>query len=171
MIIRRNVQFSLKSRTYKGKKISEKLPIRIRVSYNSKRADIMTGFFVDKDDWDTTQQRVKKNATGKNGEKATTINAYLNRAAYEMDEAFKEFEVLGRYPTPAELEDTFDNRMAEINPRPSKVIKTRFWEALDRFVAEESSKNSWQYSTVQKFRTFGNHVAPSPASRTSLKRD
>lgn len=158
MIIRRNIQFSLKSRTYKGKKVSEKLPIRMRVSYNSKRADIMTGFFVDKEDWDETQQRVKKNATGKNGEKATSINAYLNRAAYEMDEAFKEFEVLGRYPTPSELEEAFDNRMAEINPRPSKVVKTRFWEALDRFVAEESSKNSWQYSTVQKFRTFGNHV-------------
>ena len=103
MIIRRNIQFALKSRTYKGKIISEKLPIRMRVSYNSRRVDIMTGFFVDKEDWDETQQRVKKNATGKNGEKATAMNAYLNRAAYEMDESFKEFEVLGRFPTPAEL--------------------------------------------------------------------
>ena len=130
----------------------------MRVSYNSQRIDITTGYFVDEVSWDEPQQRVKKNAVGKNSQTASTINSYLNRAASEMDEAFKEFELIGRFPTPAEIEEAFNNRMAEFSPKPVRVAQTKFWEALNRFIAEESVKNSWQYSTVQKFNTFGAHV-------------
>ena len=52
MNIRRNIQFALKRRTYKGNKLSEKLPIRMRVSYNCQRIDIMMGYFVNECDWD-----------------------------------------------------------------------------------------------------------------------
>lgn len=52
MNIRRNIQFALKRRTYKGNKLSENLPIRMRVSYNCHRIDIMMGYFVNECDWD-----------------------------------------------------------------------------------------------------------------------
>ena len=39
MNIRRNIQFALKRRTYKGNKLSGNLPIRMRVSYNCQRID------------------------------------------------------------------------------------------------------------------------------------
>lgn len=158
MNIRRNIQFTLKPRTYKGKKITENLPIRMRVSYNSLRLDVMTGYFVDEQDWDEAKQRVKKNAVGKNDQTASDINAFLNKASYEMEEAFKEFEVLGRYPTPAELQEAFDTRMAGTRPKPARVVRTKFWEAYNRFLTEESNKNSWQYSTVQKFKAVKEHI-------------
>ena len=158
MNIRRNIQFALKRRTYKGTKISENLPIRMRVSYNCRRIDIMTGYFVDESNWDPGLQRVKKNTVGKNGVKANTINADLNKAAYEMDEVFKEFELLDRFPTPEEVEDTFNRRMARKNAKPVKKSKNGFWEAFSTFKVEESAKNSWQYSTVQKFDALAEHI-------------
>jgi len=158
MNIRRNIQFALKRRTYKGNKLSENLPIRMRVSYNCQRIDIMMGYFVNECDWDPAQQRVKKNTVGKNGAKASTINADLNKAAYEMDEVFKEFELLDRYPKPDEVEDTFNRRMARKAPKPTSKAVTRFWEAFNIFKAEESAKNSWQNSTVQKFNALAEHI-------------
>ena len=157
MNIRRNIQFSLKPRRYKGKKVSENLPIRMRISYNSQRVEIMMGFFIDEDDWDSEQQRVKKNAVGKNNVKSNTINSELNKASYEMDEAFKEFELLERIPKPRELEESFNRRMSRKIAAVTKN-RSRFWEALNSFKAEESAKNAWQYSTVQKFNALGEHI-------------
>ena len=158
MVIRRNIQFALKRRTYKGKKLTENLPIRMRVSYNSQRLDILTGFFVDESNWDADLQRVKKNTFGKNKQPATAINAYLNRAASEIDEVFKEFELLGRIPKPAEVEEAFHSRMEDKDSAPVRKVKAKFWEALGQFKKDESSKNSWQYSTVQKFNALGEHI-------------
>ena len=158
MNIRRNIQFALKPRTYKGTKVSENLPIRMRVSYNCQRVDIMMGYFVNESDWDPDQQRVRKNATGKNQVKANTINADLNKAAYEMDEVFKEFELLDRYPKREEVEETFNRRMSRKSPRPMKNSKEKFWAALNEFKTAESAKNSWQYSTIQKFDALAEHI-------------
>lgn len=156
MVIRRNIKFSLKPRTYKGEKILENLPIRMRVSYNSQRLDIMTGYFADTKSWDENLERMKKNTTGKSGQTATATNAYLNKASVEIDEVFKEFELIGRYPSPEELENAFQSRMGG-NPVQRKT-RSKFWEALDEFTATESVTNSWQATTIQKFRALGEHI-------------
>ena len=158
MIIRRNIMFALKKRTYKGKKITENLPIRMRITYNSKRLDFMTGFFINETDWDIKLQRVKKNTVGKNGQTATTINSYLNKAAYEIDEVFKAFELLDRFPEPAEVLDSFRTRMNEKHPGTPHKTDTKFWVVFEQFIIVESAKNSWQPTTVQKFKTLGNHI-------------
>ena len=158
MFIRRNIQFALKRRTYKGKKLSENLPIRMRVTYNSQRLDIMTGYFVDEDNWDPDQQRVKKNMFGKDKTPANSINAYLNKSAFEVEEVFKEFELMDRYPKPYEVEDAFNRRMSRKESTSTRKMKNRFWEAFTAFKTEESAKNSWQYSTVQKFDALASHL-------------
>ena len=158
MNIKRSILLSLKRRSYKGKQILENLPIRLRVSYDSKRLDILIGYSVDLVMWDEDAQRVKKNTVNRKKEKSSDINAYLNRACYEMDEAFKEFEVVERIPTRKELEEAYLKRMQGRGPEKKLRKMTRFWEALDQFKATESKKNSWQYSTVQKFNTLGEHI-------------
>ena len=158
MNIRRNIQFSLKKRTYKGEILSENLPIRMRVSFNSQRLDILTGYFVDAANWDEEQQRVRKNTFGKNGVPASEINSYINKAAYEMNEAFKEFEVLDRYPTKEELMDSFFARMDDKRPNSVRRSNTKFWEALERFKVDEGNKNSWQLPTYQKFNALAEHI-------------
>ena len=130
----------------------------MRVSYHSQRIDIMMGYFIDEDDWDPGQQRAKKNTFGKNNVRATTINSELNKAAHEVDEVFKEFELLDRYPKPEELEESFNRRMSRETHDSLKKSKTRFWEALNAFKAEESAKNAWQHSTVQKFDALAEHI-------------
>ena len=158
MNIKRNIQVSLKSRKYKDKKILENLPIRIRISYNSVRLDILTGYSVDSDKWDKDAQRVKKNVVNKNGESSSDINAFLNKACYEIDEAFKEFEVTDRIPSTRELEETYLRRMKGKVPEKKVRKASKFWEAMTLFKMSESKKNSWQYSTVQKFNALEGHI-------------
>lgn len=158
MNIKRSIQFSLKKRTYKGEKILENLQIRMRVSYNSQRLEFLTGYSIDADDWDIEAQRVKKNKYNKKKESYSDINSYLNRASYEMDESFKEFEILDRIPTKGELEDTFLKRMKGKSSEKKLRKRSKFWEALNQFIITESRKNSWQYSTEQKFYALKNHI-------------
>lgn len=158
MNIKRNIQFSLKTRSYKGKQVCENLQIRMRVSFNSERLDILTGYSIDADKWDTGTQRVKKGFYNKKKERYSDINSYLNKAAYEMNEAFKEFEIEDRLPTKAELEDLFNKRMNRSGPSSRPKVKSKFWDAMREFKATESVKQSWQYSTLQKFEALEKHI-------------
>lgn len=158
MNIKRSIQVSLKKRSYKGKQIVKNLPIRLRISYDSKRLDILTGYSVDLVIWDEDAQRVKKNTVNKKKEKAADINAFLNKACYEIEESFKEFEVVDHIPTRKELEETYLRRMQGKVPEKKLRKVSRFWEAMAQFKISESKKNSWQYSTVQKFNTLEEHI-------------
>ena len=159
MNIKRNIQFSLKKRTCKGKKIIDNLPIRMRVTFNSNRLEILTGYCIDEAKWDCSAQRVKKNAYNKKKESYSDINSYLNKASYEMDETFKEFEVVDRMPTKAEVEDAFTKRMARSGGEVKMARKgANFWKAFGAFKQTESIKNSWQRRTVQKFNALENHI-------------
>lgn len=158
MNIKRSIQFSLKMRSYKGEKIIENLQIRMRVSYNSQRLEFLTGYSIDVDDWDVKAQRVKKNKYNKKKESYSDINSYLNKASYEMDESFKEFEVLDRIPSKIELEEAFLKRMNGKASDKKLRQRSRFWEAMNQFIVTESRKNSWQYSTEQKFHALKSHI-------------
>lgn len=130
----------------------------MRVSYNSQRLDILTGYSIDADDWDINAQRVKKNKLNKKKESYSDINSYLNKASHEMDEAFKEFEVLDRIPSKSELEEAFLKRMKGEKSDSKLRQRSRFWEAMNQFITTESRKNSWQYSTEQKFHALSSHI-------------
>lgn len=158
MNIKRNIHIALKTRKYKGKQIIENLPIRIRVSYEARRLEILTGYSVDLVMWDSDAERVKKNTTNRKKEKASDINAFLNRACYEIDESFKEFEVVDHIPTRKELEETYLRRMQGRGADKKLRKVSRFWEAMTQFKVAESKKNSWQYSTIQKFNTLEQHI-------------
>lgn len=159
MNIKRSIQFSLKQRSYKGEKIKENLQIRMRVSYNSQRLEFLTGYSIDVDDWDAKTQRVKKNRFNKKKESYSDINSYLNKASYEIDESFKEFEVLDIIPSKDELEEAFLKRMKGKTSDKKLRQRSNFWEAMTQFIITESKKNSWQYSTEQKFRALQSHIS------------
>lgn len=155
MNIKRSILFSLKGRTYKGKKITTNLPIRMRVSYNSQRLEIPIGYSIDLAKWDTETLRVKKNAYSKKKESYSDINSYLSKAEYEMDETFKEFETKETMPTRAELEKAFWARMsAAKGSAGEKTIQRKtnnFWEAFEEFKnSERISTNNNDYSNISK---------------------
>lgn len=157
MNIKRSIQFSLKGRKYNGNQVTENLPIRMRVSFNSERLEIPMGYSIDAQKWDAESQRVKKNAYNKIKVSYSDINAFLSKAYYEMDESFKEFEVSDYMPTKAQIEDTFWARMS--NTKGVKVAKkSNFWEAFEKFKTTESAKHSWQRRTLQKFDALETHI-------------
>ena len=160
MHIKRNIQFSLKTRAYKGKQIKENLQIRMRVSYSSVRLDILTGYNIDTDKWDLEKQRVKKNCYNQKKESSADINSALDKASYEMDQSFREFEVLERVPDRNELEQAYLKRMQDVSDKADKKLRknSSFWDAMAQFKATEARKNSWQYSTVQKFNALEEHI-------------
>jgi len=60
MNIKRNIIFALERRKKDGVLITENVPIRMRVIYNSKRIEIATGYRIDASKWDSNLQQVKK---------------------------------------------------------------------------------------------------------------
>lgn len=158
MRIKRYTTFSLKKRTNKDENNKPDLQIRMRVSFNSERLELPTGYSIKEEDWDAAAQRVKKDRVNKKNETDTDINAYLNKASYAMDDAFREFEVQDRIPTKRELEETYLKKINDTAAEKKLRQRSTFWLALDDFVQSESKKNSWQYSTEQKFYALKNHI-------------
>ena len=158
MRIKRYIQFSLKKRVNKDANIKPDLQIRMRVSFNSERLELPMGYSVSEADWDTNAQRVKKDRVNKKKETATDINAHLNKASCAIDDAFREFELRDQVPTKKELEEAYLKRMGDQASDKKLRQRSQFWDALDLFIDSESKKNSWQYSTEQKFYALKNHI-------------
>lgn len=154
MIIKRNIYFAVKvRRDSKGNKIEKNLPIRMRVSYNWNYKDFYTGYSIDLDKWDETQQRVRKNVVNKCGHTAATTNSHLNKMLAAMFDTFNEFELLDQIPEIDILTDRFNEKMEGVNVALKAIVphkaKVDFWKVYGEFMRESSHKRSWTDSTIE----------------------
>ena len=154
MNIKRNIIFALERRKKDGVLITENVPIRMRVIYNSKRIEIATGYRIDASKWDSDLQQVKRGCTNKLKQSATEINADLQRYGSEMQKIFKEFEIKELIPTPEQIKDMFNSRLRN-EEQPEGIC---FMQAFDEFVSERGVQNSWTHSTYEKFAAVKNHL-------------
>ena len=154
MNIKRNIIFALERRKKDGVLITENVPIRMRVIYNSKRIEIATGYRIDASKWDSDLQQVKRGCTNKLKQSATEINADLQRYGSEMQKIFKEFEIKELIPTPEQIKDIFNSRLRN-EEQPEGMC---FMQAFDEFVSERGVQNSWTHSTYEKFAAVKNHL-------------
>jgi len=154
MNIKRNIIFALERRKKDGVLITENVPIRMRVIYNSKRIEIATGYRIDASKWDSDLQQVKRGCTNKLKQSATEINADLQRYGSEMQKIFKEFEIKELIPTPEQIKDIFNSRLRN-EEQPEEIC---FMQAFDEFVSERGVQNSWTHSTYEKFAAVKNHL-------------
>ena len=154
MNIKRNIIFALERRKKDGVLITENVPIRMRVIYNSKRIEIATGYRIDASKWDSDLQQVKRGCTNKLKQSATEINADLQRYGSEMQKIFKEFEIKELIPTPEQIKDIFNSRLRN-EEQPEGIC---FMQAFDEFVSERGVQNSWTHSTYEKFAAVKNHL-------------
>lgn len=113
MNLKRNIIFSLEKRKKNGIPIIENVPIRMRVVFSGKRIELTTGYRIDVEKWDSAKERVKNGCTNKLNQSASEINSDLLHYYAEMQEVFKEFEVLNTTPTLNQIKDAFN---AKINP-------------------------------------------------------
>ena len=154
MNIKRNIIFALERRKKDGVLITENVPIRMRVIYNSKRIEIATGYRIDASKWDSNLQQVKRGCTNKLIQSATEINADLQRYGSEMQKIFKEFEIKELIPTPEQIKDILNSRLRN-EEQPEGIC---FMQAFDEFVSERGVQNSWTHSTYEKFAGVKTHL-------------
>ena len=155
MIIKRSIVFDLENRKYKGKLISDNVPIRIRLTYSGNRIELSTGLRIDRDKWDTKEKKVKKNCTNKLKQSASDINAKLSGYEFDLQNVFKKFEIEERIPTNEEVKHLF-NQIYSDNKTNSK--KKGFFEYLDEFILENGKQKNWTDKTYSKFETVKNHL-------------
>ena len=160
MHIKRNIIFSLEKRKKYGAIITEDVPIRMRVTYESQRVDFTTGYRIDAAKWDAVRQRVRKGCTNKRMQSASEINADLQRYRDEIQDVFKEYEVVGAIPTTQQLKDTFDLRLKGIDHEQQEQQEENksFWEVFDTFVRERGVQNNWTIATYKVFAAMKNHL-------------
>lgn len=160
MNLKRNIIFSLEKRKKNGIPIIENVPIRMRVVFSGKRIELTTGYRIDVEKWDSAKERVKNGCTNKLNQSASEINSDLLHYYAEMQEVFKEFEVLNTTPTLNQIKDAFN---AKINPEISantnlNKLHEDFKTAFDEFINESGTQNSWAIATHKKISTVQSHL-------------
>lgn len=163
MNLKRNITFQLESRKKNGVPVVENVPIRMRVVFDGKRIEFTTGYRIDVSKWDSTKQRVKNGCTNKLKQTSSEINADLNRYEAEIQNVFKEYEIREMMPSPDQVKEQFNARIAVSRPviteeKAEEAPQKSFWEIYDEFTKECGRKNDWTHSTFEKFAAFKNHL-------------
>lgn len=160
MNIKRNIVFSLESRKKNGKPIVENVPIRMRVVYCGQRIEFTTGYRIDVAKWDADKQRVKNGCTNKLKQTAAEINTDLLKYYADIQDIFKEFEVIDVIPTTDQLKTSFNNRQKKNTPQEpiQEEPVVSFWDMLTEFVRECGIQNNWTDATYEKFAATRKHL-------------
>ena len=159
MNIKRNIIFSLEKRKKDGVTVIDNVPIRMRVIYSNNRVDFGTGYRIDVAKWDEQAQRVKNGCTNKLRQSASEINADLLMYYTDMQNIFKEFEVLDIVPTSEQIKSAFNNKHKKDSDDTSGiVVDIKFFNAFDEFIRECGTQNSWGHATHEKFAAVRNHL-------------
>lgn len=160
MNIKRNIVFALEKRKKDGKPVTENVPIRMRVIYNHKRIEFTTGYRIDVAKWDEEKQRVKNGYSNKLKQTSAEINSDLLKYYADIQDIFKEFEVIDVIPTPEQLKTAFNNKIKKNKPVvvELEVPAISFWEKFDEFVRESGVQNNWTDSTYEKFASTKKHL-------------
>jgi integrase len=155
MKIKCSVNFYLEKRKDKssGNLIAENVPIFLYFSFEGKRMQFYTGYRIDENKWNLSDQRVKRNNISKDGYTSTEINDHLDEIRTTVTDIYKESKALKIAPSVQYIRDELKVRMGEGDKRPSS-----FFEVFDYFIESESQSNTWTEGTKKKFRTNYNHL-------------
>ena len=157
MEIKRNINFTLEKRKKDGVLIVKNVPIRMRVTFLSKRIELSTGYRIDLSKWDTKKKNVKRGYTNKLKQSSSEINIALLKYYTIVQSIFKEFEVQNIVPTSSQLKELFIAKMK--NPQATeKNKKIIFFNVLREFIKERGNQNSWSKATYEKFAAVKNHI-------------
>jgi integrase len=159
MNIKRNIIFALECRKKHGVPITENVPIRMRVVYNSHRVDFTICYRIDIAKWDVNKQRVKNGCTNKLKVSSSEINTEITRCYTTVQDTFKEFELQDIMPTPDQLKDVYNSKTKNKEPDEEENLPKRtFWDIYDEFVIENGKLNDWTPATFEKFSAQRNHL-------------
>lgn len=161
MNIKRNIIFTTENRKKDGKLIIDNVPIRMRVIYGGKRIDFTTGYRIDSSKWDSNKQRIKNGCTNKLKQSASEINSDLSLYETDIQNIFKEFELLEMMPTQEQIRVKFNSKRQGLNfedIEDTKEPQKSLINIFDEFVKESGTQNDWTDSTYEKFAAAKNHL-------------
>jgi len=155
MEIKYNIIFAVERRKIEGQIKNENSPIRMRITFNSNRLELYTGYRIDAEKWDEKKMRVKNSCSNKLSQTAKEINNSLNKYLTIINDIFKEYEVKNKIPSTEQLKEEF--KIKNDNGK-SPQINHIFFSVFDEFTLQSGKLNNWTPSTFQKFATLKKHI-------------
>ena len=164
--IKRKINIVLEKRKKDGVIVNHNVPIFFRVTFNSNRVNLFTGFRVDRNNWDEKLSQIKKGISNINGETIEEINTKLSNLENDLQAFFIKCQVEDRIPDIEELKVSFGQIKNKGNTKEKKTIKTdekemeieTFFEVFDKFTDYSGKVNNWTIDTYKKFDALKNHL-------------
>lgn len=149
-----SIKYQLSPRT-EGDKLTENVPIRLRVSFAGIRVDIRSGYVIDAEKWDNNNACVKIGAKNNFNQTAGEINRALTNLSSTIEEVLTRFEFDNhRPPTAKEFKTAFN-----IATGRNKDEQTPdFFTVFDKFILEAGTANNWVPATYTKFGSLRKHL-------------
>lgn len=148
-----SVRYNLKEKAA-GNAADSRLRIRVRVSWASRRVEMLTGRQVSPEYWDADGQRVKPQYRH-GSETGAAINKDLAALTSHIDQYFARCHVEQRTPTASELQQELKVYFGTAVPTTSDLP---FFDCFDLFIETMKEQNGWAQRTQMKFRTLENRL-------------
>lgn len=165
--IKRKITVELEKRKKNGQLINENVPIFFRLTYNSNRINLFTGFRINRNLWDEKSLEVKAVVQNENGIRADEINSRISNLSSELHSFFIKCQIEDRIPETEEVRFQFNslkdkgeklrNKAGQKNS-PGQEIKKTFFDVFDEFTSYSGKVNNWTDDTFKKFTALKNHL-------------
>lgn len=157
------MKFSIKyqlSPRKEGDRLTENVPIRLRVSFAGLRVDIRSGYVIDAAKWDADNACVKVGSKNCYNQTAGEINRALTNLSAKIEEVLTLFELNNhRAPTVKEFKEAFDIAAGRDTKKMSEEENVvSFFDAYDLFTSEMGATNNWTRATYTKFSSLRFHL-------------
>ena len=153
MKVKSSVKFYLEKRKDKetGEIITKNVPIFLFFSFDGKRMQYYTGYRIDQDKWNESDQKVRRNNFNKDGVSSTEINDHLDEIRSRVTEIYKESKALKMNPTVQYIREELKERLGEGGKKSLSIFNV-----FELFKETESQANTWTAGTVEK---INNNIA------------
>lgn len=149
-----SIRYQLSPRK-EGDRLTENVPIRLRVSFAGVRVDLRSGYVIDADKWDSVNSCVKNGSKNCFKQTAGEINRALTNLSSVVEEVLTRFELDNRRtPTVKEFKEAFDVATG----RKKVELKPDFFSVFDKFILEAGTANNWVPATYTKFNSLRKHL-------------
>ena len=162
--IKRKINIVLEKRKKDGVIVNHNVPIFFRVTFNSNRVNLFTGFRIDRNDWDENSSQIKKGISNVNGETSDDINTKLSNLENDLQTFFMKCQIEDRIPDVLDLKICFSQIKNKGNAKEKKGSdlvedkKETFFDVFDNFTDYSGKVNNWTIDTHKKFEALKNHL-------------
>lgn len=165
--IKRKITVDLEKRKKNGELINENVPIFFRLTYNSNRLNLFTGYRIDRKFWNEKLLEVETGTQNGNGIRAEEINSKIGNLSSELQSFFIKCQIEDRIPETEEVKTYFNLLKDKGEKGRIKKEKTlakaeadqkTFFDVFDEFTSYSGKVNNWTDDTYKKFAALKNHL-------------